>query len=93
MVQQLERLTTLEILAQFSTGNVAFNAMAMNTSSTYTATLDNINGNTPANTAMTTATLNAITASPSGTDVTVNFFTDYYPGETSWQIFKQLLEV
>ena len=45
--------------------------LGMNTSSTYTATLDNINGNTPANTAMTTATLNAITASPSGTDITV----------------------
>ena len=75
-------------IAQFSSGNVSFNAMAMNTSSTYTATLDNINGNTPANTAMTTATLNAITASPSGTDVTVNFFTDYYPGETSWQILS-----
>ena len=55
-------------ISQFSSGTVSFNAMSMNTSSTYTATLDNINGNTPANMAMTNATLTATTANPSLTD-------------------------
>ena len=80
-------------ISQFSSGTVSFNAMPMNTASTYTATLDNINGNTPANMAMTNATLTASTANPSLTDVTVNFFTDNYPGETSWEILNSSLTV
>ena len=42
---------------------------------------------------MTNATLTATSANPSLTDVTVNFFTDFYPGETSWEILNSSLTV
>lgn len=80
-------------ISQFSSGTVSFNSMPLNTSATYTATLDNINNNTPANMTMTNATLTATTANTSLTDVTVNFFTDNYPGETSWEILNSSLVV
>ena len=80
-------------LSQFSSGTVSFNAMPLNTSATYTATLDNINGNTPANMTMTNASLTVSSANPSLTDVTVNFFTDNYPQESRWEILDGSLTV
>tara|TARA_B100000963_G_scaffold32444_1_gene24105 strand:- start:1655 stop:3154 length:1500 start_codon:yes stop_codon:yes gene_type:complete len=80
-------------ISQFSSATVSFNSMPLNTSATYTATLDNINGNTPANMTMTNAALAATSANSSLTDVTVNFFTDNYPGETRWEILDGSLTV
>ena len=80
-------------ISQFSSATVSFSSMPLNTSATYTATLDNINGNTPANMTMTNATLAATSANSSLTDVTVNFFTDNYPGETRWEILDGSLTV
>jgi len=75
-------------IGQFATGNVTFSSMTVNTSSTYTASMTDINGSNPANNNNTTAGLSTVSANASEENVTVNFFTDYYPGETSWEILS-----
>ena len=84
-----EQLSVPQILgniSQFSSTTVSFNSMTFDTLSVYTASLDNINSNTPSYSTMTNANLTSTFANSSLINVTVNFFTDSYPNETRWEI-------
>jgi len=71
-------------VAQYAEGIVSFPSMTINMGSTYTAELTAINTNTPFAAAI--ADVSVVTATDSEFDVEVNFFTDNYPSETSWEI-------
>ena len=75
-------------VAQFGTGTVTFPTMTINVGSTYTAELIDVNGGAPYNANLATSNLSIVSATTTGYDITVDFFTDNYPSETSWEIIS-----
>ncbi|MFT6982533.1 MAG: thiol-disulfide isomerase/thioredoxin [Crocinitomicaceae bacterium] len=75
-------------LAQFAVGSVTFPTMTINGGSTYTAEITAINGGSPFNGNITTSDLSVVSATTTGYSINVDFFTDNYPGETSWEIIS-----
>jgi thiol-disulfide isomerase/thioredoxin len=73
-------------VAQFADGTVTFPAMTLNGGSTYTAEITSINGGAPANANTTTADMSVVSANLTSFAITVDFYTDNYPSETSYEI-------
>jgi hypothetical protein len=75
-------------VAQFATGSVTFPSMTINGGSTYTAEMTAVNGGAPYNSNITTSNMSVVSATTTGYAITVDFFTDNYAGETSWEIIS-----
>lgn len=73
-------------VAQFADGTVTFPAMPLNQGSTYTAEMTDINGNAPNSTNTTVSNFSVVTANLTGYSIQVDFYTDNYPSETSYEI-------
>ena len=75
-------------VAQFAAGTVTFPSMTINAGSTYTAEITDVNNGSPFNNNLTTSDMAVYTANNTGYSISVDFFTDNYPSETSWEIIS-----
>jgi thiol-disulfide isomerase/thioredoxin len=73
-------------VAQFASGTASFATMTINPTSTYTVTMNTVNGNAPYNADVTVDDMSVVSATSTGYDITINCMTDNYPGEISWNI-------
>ena len=71
---------------RFQTKSIPFTSYTFNETSTYTTTINSINGATPFNADELTAEAEMVVAKLVTTDVTIKVYTDAYPKEISWNI-------
>ncbi len=71
---------------RFQTKDVPFESFNFNETSTYTTTINNINGATPFNPAEVVAEAEMVLAKLVPSEVTIKVYTDAFPKEISWNI-------
>ncbi len=71
---------------RFQTKDIPFESYSFNATSTYTTTINSINGAIPFNASELVAEAEIVVAKLVTTDVTVKVYTDAYPKEISWNI-------
>jgi archaellum component FlaF (FlaF/FlaG flagellin family) len=70
----------------YETGTVTFSGVTVNMAGVYTAEIVELNGNLPSSFTSIPANVDFQIAELTGYAITVDFFTDNYPSESSWQI-------